>query len=210
MPISAFIFGGRLSKNAPLVYQAFNWSHGVYMGATAGSEKTAAADGQADIRYDPMAMLPFCGYNMGDYFAHWLKIGRTTPKPPAIFRVNWFRKDEKGRFIWPGFGDNLRVLKWIVDRARGRAQAIESPLGMMPYYEDLHWKGLEFSKEDFDKVSAIDRAAGLKEAEGQKAHLEQFAKIGKLPEEFVHEQRLLAMRLERSEKVWKLPAKTKK
>lgn len=210
VPISAFIFGGRLSKNAPLVYQAFNWSHGVYLAATTGSEKTAAAEGQADIRYDPMAMLPFCGYNMGDYFSHWLNFGRTVPKPPAIFKVNWFRKDEKGNFIWPGFGDNLRVLKWIVDRVRGRAQAIESPLGMMPYYEDIPWTGLKFPKEEFEKLTAIDRDAGLKEAEGQRQHMEQFAKIKKLPEEFVHEQRLLALRLERSDKVWVVPAKSKK
>jgi phosphoenolpyruvate carboxykinase (GTP) len=210
VPISAFIFGGRLSKNAPLVYQAFNWSHGVYMGATTGSEKTAAAEGQADIRYDPMAMLPFCGYNMGDYFAHWLKFGRNVPKPPAIFRVNWFRKDEKGNFIWPGFGDNLRILKWIVDRVRNRVPAVESPLGMMPYYEDIHWTGLKFPKEEFEKLSTIDKKAGLKEAEGQLAFLEQFAKIKKLPEEFVHEQRLLALRLERSDVAWTVPAKSKK
>ncbi|CAK7063678.1 MAG: Phosphoenolpyruvate carboxykinase [GTP] [Desulfovibrio sp.] len=210
VPISAFIFGGRLSKNAPLVYQSFDWSHGVYMGATSGSEKTAAAEGQADIRYDPMAMLPFCGYNMGDYFTHWLKMGRTVPKPPAIFKVNWFRKDEKGHFIWPGFGDNLRVLKWIVDRVRGRVPAVESPLGLMPYYEDIHWTGLKFPKEEFEKLSTIDREAGLKEAEGQRVFLEQFAKIKKLPEEFVHEQRLLAMRLERAPKTWIVPAKSKK
>ncbi|SBV90826.1 Phosphoenolpyruvate carboxykinase (GTP) [uncultured delta proteobacterium] len=210
VPISAFIFGGRLSKNAPLVYESFNWSHGVYMAATTGSEKTAAADGQADIRYDPMAMLPFCGYNMGDYFAHWLAMGRTVPKPPAIFKVNWFRKDEKGHFIWPGFGDNLRVLKWIVDRVRGRAAAVESPLGRMPYYEDLTWSGLKFTKEEFAKLSTIEKTAGLKEAEGQKEFMGQFAKIKKLPEEFEHEQRLLALRLERSADSWAVPEKTKK
>ena len=210
VPISAFIFGGRLSKNAPLVYESFNWSHGVYMAATTGSEKTAAADGQADIRYDPMAMLPFCGYNMGDYFAHWLSIGRKAPKAPAIFKVNWFRKDENGHFMWPGFGENLRVLKWIVDRARGRVSAVEGPLGKMPYYEDLPWTGLKFSKEEFAALSSIDRKAGLKEAEGQKEFLAQFAKIKKLPEEFEHEQRLLALRLERSEECWVAPEKTKK
>lgn len=210
VPISAFIFGGRLSKNAPLVYQAFNWSHGVYLGATTGSEKTAAADGQADIRYDPMAMLPFCGYNMGDYFDHWLKVGRNVPKPPAIFKVNWFRKDEEGNFMWPGFGDNLRVLKWIVDRVRGRAAAIESPLGMMPYYEDIFWTGLKFSKEEFADLCTIDKEAGVKEAEGQRQFLEQFAAIDKLPEEFVNEQRLLVKRLERMEHSWSVPAKDTK
>ncbi|MDR3073748.1 MAG: phosphoenolpyruvate carboxykinase domain-containing protein, partial [Deltaproteobacteria bacterium] len=210
VPISAFIFGGRLSKNAPLVYQAFDWSHGVYVGATSGSEKTAAADGQADIRYDPMAMLPFCGYNRGVYFAHMLKVGRTVAKAPAIFKVNWFRKDEKGGFMWPGFGDNLRVLKWIVDRVRGRVSAVESPLGLMPYYEDLTWTGLKYTKEEFGKLCAIDREAGLKEASGQLAFLEQFAKIKKLPEEFVHEQRLLALRFERSESTWSVPEKSKR
>ena len=210
VPISALIFGGRLSKNAPLVYESFNWSHGVYMAATTGSEKTAAADGQADIRYDPMAMLPFCGYNMGDYFAHWLSIGRKASKAPAIFKVNWFRKDENGHFMWPGFGDNLRVLKWIVDRVRGRVSAVEGPLGKMPYYEDLPWTGLKFSKEEFAALSSIDNKAGLKEAEGQKEFLAQFAKIKKLPEEFEHEQRLLALRLERSEGCWVTPGKTAK
>ncbi|GHV50198.1 phosphoenolpyruvate carboxykinase [GTP] [Deltaproteobacteria bacterium] len=210
VPISAFIFGGRLSKNAPLVYQSFDWSHGVYIAATTGSEKTAAADGQADIRYDSMAMLPFCGYNMGDYFAHWLKIGRTVPKPPAIFKVNWFRKDDKGHFIWPGYGDNLRVLKWIVDRARGRVSAVESPLGLMPYYEDLPWSGLTFTREEFGKLTSIEKEASLKEAKGQLAYMEQFAEINKLPEEFVHEQRLLSLRLERSDKVWVSPEKNKK
>ena len=205
VPISAFVFGGRMSKNAPLAYQAFSWSHGVYMAATMGSEKTAAAEGQADIRRDPMAMLPFCGYNMGDYFDHWLNIGRNIPKPPPIFRVNWFAKDEDGNFMWPGFGQNLRVLKWIVDRARGRTESIESPLGMMPKYEDIHWEGMDFSREDFNKLIEIDREGAMEEVENHQELLDKFNKSGHLPEEFLHENALLKLRLNRSPKKWELP-----
>ncbi|MDR0826430.1 MAG: phosphoenolpyruvate carboxykinase (GTP) [Desulfovibrio sp.] len=210
VPISAFVFGGRLSKNAPLVYQSFNWDHGVYMAATAGSEKTAAADNAEPVRYDPMAMLPFCGYNMGDYFAHWLQMGRAVPRPPKIFRVNWFRKDAGGNFVWPGFGDNLRVLKWIVDRVRGRVGAAEGPLGFMPFYEDILWKGLAYSREEFAAVSDVDAGEALQEAEGQRLFLDTFAKIGKLPEEFVHEQRMLVLRLKRCGAKWRLPSGCKR
>ncbi|HLN24693.1 MAG TPA: phosphoenolpyruvate carboxykinase (GTP) [Patescibacteria group bacterium] len=203
VPISAFLFGGRLSKNMPLVFQSFNWAHGVYLGATMGSEATAAAVGQAAIRRDPMAMLPFCGYDMADYFSHWLNIGRKLSNPPGVFRVNWFRKDDNGKFMWPGFGDNMRVLKWVVDRVRGRGFAVESPLGFMPRQEDLEWTGLDFPAEKFHELMKIDREAGLAEARDHEVHFDKF--FERLPKEFVAERELLKARLLRSPKVWELP-----
>jgi phosphoenolpyruvate carboxykinase (GTP) len=201
VPISAFVFGGRLSKTFPLVFQSFDWAHGVYMGATLGSEATAAAVNQAAIRRDPMAMLPFCGYNMADYWAHWLKIGQGLENPPAIFRVNWFRKDDKGGFIWPGFGENMRVLKWIVDRARGRGEAVKSPFGFMPRYQDINWDGLKFDKDAFHAVSDIDREEAKREAEDQK---ELFARFGeRLPKEMEEQRRLLAQRAEAAPAMWR-------
>ena len=207
VPVSAFVFGGRMSKDMPLVFQAFNWSHGVYLAATMGSEATAAAIGQVAMRRDPMAMLPFCGYNMADYFGHWLNVGRRLSNPPQIFRVNWFRKDENGKFIWPGFGENMRVLKWIVDRVHGRGYAVESPIGWMPRHVDIEWNGLDFPADKFYNLMVVSRDAGTAEVQ---AHEEEFDKFfDRLPKEFIFERELLHSRLWRSPDHWELaPADT--
>jgi len=202
VPISAFIVGGRLSKNAPLVVQSFNWAHGVYLGATMGSEATAAAVGQAAIRRDPFAMLPFCGYNMADYFNHWLNMGRVVNNPPPIFRVNWFRRDANNKFMWPGYGQNMRVLKWIIDRVAGKAKGVESPIGLVPQYEDMEWNGLDYPQEKFQELMRIDREAGVADARSQEELFDKF--FDRVPKEMLFERELLKSRLWRSPAVWEL------
>lgn len=198
VPISAFIFGGRLATNTPLVYQAFDWTHGVFLASTMGSEKTAAAEGKmGEIRRDPFAMLPFCGYNMGNYWKHWLSMVKTVKYLPMIFRVNWFRKDKKGNFMWPGFGENMRVLEWIVKRTAGKAAATETALGLMPSYQDMNWNGLKLTEKQFNDLMAVDTKLARQDTIAIAKHFEQFRKTDSLPIELDAELVLLDERLKK-------------
>ncbi|MFI6325341.1 phosphoenolpyruvate carboxykinase (GTP) [Nonomuraea sp. NPDC050556] len=193
VPISAILFGGRRATAVPLVTESLSWQHGVFLGANVASEKTAAAEGKVgELRYDPFAMLPFCGYNMGDYFAHWLRVGeREGAELPRIYYVNWFRKNDQGRFIWPGFGENSRVLKWIVDRLNGEAGAVPTPIGLLP--KELDTDGLEIAQEDLDTLLSVDREVWREEAALIPEH---FAKFGsQLPKELWEEYDALVDRL---------------
>ncbi|MGH7214338.1 MAG: phosphoenolpyruvate carboxykinase (GTP), partial [Tepidisphaeraceae bacterium] len=194
VPVSAIIFGGRRSRTVPLVFQAFNWVHGVYLGATLGSETTAAATGQLGVvRRDPMAMLPFIGYNIRDYLVHWFRMRKKMTDCPRIFHVNWFRKDQNGKFMWPGFGENMRVLKWILDRSHGRAYARETVLGWMPRAEDIDIEDLNLTRSDVDAIQHVDPEEFKNEILSQEELLLRLA--GDLPKEMIFQRELLISRL---------------
>ena len=200
VPISAFLFGGRLSHTFPLVLQSFDWDHGVYLAATMGSEATAAAVNQAAVRRDPMAMLPFCGYNMADYWGHWLGLKNKVSNLPLIFRVNWFRRDENGKFMWPGYGENMRVLKWVVDRVHNRAGAVASPFGQTPRFEDLTWEGMPYESAKFDRLMEIERASAIRELDDQS---DLFSRYGARTPKSMHDQRAqIRARVENANPVW--------
>lgn len=194
VPISAFLFGGRRASLAPLVYESFNWQHGVYVGATMASERTAAQYGKlGEVRRDPMAMIPFCGYNMGDYFAHWLDIGKKAANPPRIFNVNWFKQDENGDYMWPGYGENLRVLQWVIDRCFKRVEAQKTPIGYVPRPEDINTNGLTIDTDTVKRLFEIDKSEWLEELKGHKAFFDTFE--NHLPKEIWDEYMALEKRL---------------
>jgi len=197
--LDAILFGGRRATNVPLVAQARDWEHGVFMGATISSEQTAAAEGTVGtLRRDPFAMLPFCGYHMADYWAHWLDVGeavrRAGAQPPAVFQVNWFRKDSEGRYIWPGFGDNIRVLAWILARLEGEVGAEETPLGLLPSRGDIPLEGLDVTDAQWEELFHIDPASQLAEAGDASAYLDEFS--DRVPEAIRRQLALLVDGLE--------------
>ena len=199
VPISAILFGGRRASTVPLVFEAFNWQHGTFIGSIASSERTAAAAGTVgELRRDPMAMLPFCGYNMGDYFAHWLEMGQKSDadKLPRIFYVNWFRKDEDGGWLWPGFGENSRVLKWIVDRINGKGEAVESPIGYLPAKDAIDTSGLDVTEQQMDELLNVDIDEWLNEIQSIREHYERFEE--RLPAALSEELDALETRLQKS------------
>ena len=199
VPVSAIIFGGRRAKATPLVYEARDWEHGVFVGSIMASETTAAAAGKVGVvRHDPMAMLPFCGYNMGDYFQHWLDMGRKVKNKPKIFNVNWFRTDDSGNFIWPGFGDNMRVLDWIIRRCEGTVDAVESPIGLLPRPEDINLEGMDgFTVEDLKKILDVDTKTWKAEAKDVTEYYKIFG--DKLPAKLSKQLRILKRNLKESE-----------
>jgi phosphoenolpyruvate carboxykinase (GTP) len=194
VPIDAMLFGARRQRRVPLVYQSRNWQHGTFLGATLSSETTAAATGKVGVlRRDPMAMLPFCGYNMADYWTHWLAVGKQLKSPPKIFRVNWFRTGENGKFLWPGFGDNLRVLRWIVDRAEGRGDAVETAIGFVPSIQAINRAGLDLSDEAMTQLLRVDLPEWLEAVQGQSEYLHSFG--ARLPRGILEEHEGLAHRI---------------
>lgn len=197
VPISAILFGGRRASAVPLVTESFNWQHGVFLGANVASEKTAAAEGKVgELRRDPFAMLPFCGYNMGDYMKHWIKVGADKAdqsKLPKIYYVNWFRKNEAGTFVWPGFGENSRVLKWIVERLEGKAEGVETPIGILPAKGSIDTEGLDLSESDLDFLLKVDKEVWREEAALVPEHLNTFG--DHTPKELWDEYRALVQRL---------------
>jgi phosphoenolpyruvate carboxykinase (GTP) len=194
VPISAFVFGGRRARTAPLVLEAFDWKHGVYVAASVASETTAAQSGAVGVvRRDPMAMLPFCGYNMADYFAHWIRMGTAVPNPPRMFHVNWFRQDDQGRFIWPGFGENMRVLRWILERCQGKGAAVESPIGMLPTTDGIDRGGLDVDDRTMKVLLSVSRDDWKAEAAGVGEFFGRFD--GRLPDEMERQRQALEKRL---------------